>query len=57
MTRAQHTALSRAFSRFDRLTAFGCAQRREPYDAPACQALWQQYQRLLAEAFPEEWTA
>lgn len=32
-----------AWKRFDRCTAYACAQRGHPYDDEACRAAWEAY--------------
>lgn len=54
-SKASLKALEAASKRWDRATAYGCAQRQEPYSPERCQQAWEAYRTLLAVEWPEAW--
>lgn len=51
MTKANERALRSAWTRFDRLTAYGCRQRGLDFDQGKCREAWADYQALLTSVF------
>lgn len=49
--------IEQASKRWDRATAYGCAQRNEPFDPVRCQQAWEVYRTALAVEWPEAWGA
>jgi len=56
MTRAEHNALSRAYSRYDRLTVYGCAHAGRTFDEPKMMTAYGVYRALLHKTFPDQWS-
>ena len=56
MTRAEERAVRSAWTKFDRLTAYGCRQRGRDYDAATCRNAWEAYQAVAGVTFPSPFT-
>jgi hypothetical protein len=52
LTRAQDRELRTAFTRFDRLTAYGCAQRGHSFDREAMVAAWRDWLKISGFPMP-----
>ncbi len=48
MDKIKYRTIQRAWQKFDRLTALGCAQKDVPFDPIKCREVWDQYNRVLA---------
>lgn len=56
MTGAQHRELSRAFTKFDRLTAYGCRERERPFDVGEMEQARVDYWTAVHTVFPPHTT-
>jgi hypothetical protein len=52
MTKAEDRELRQAWTRFDRLTAFGCAQRGNTFDPEKCAAAKAEFEGIMQRIFP-----
>lgn len=48
MDKIMYREIQRAWQKFDRLTALGCAQKKIAYDQEKCYTAWDQYNAVLA---------
>jgi len=47
MDKIKYRTIQRAWQKFDRLTALGCAQSKVPFDPNKMREAWNQYNQVL----------